>query len=244
MTLMLNNEWQGKYTHQRLPAIIFLTIGTRKQKLAGKNTCFAQNHRFPRMAVCGGKPYHDWGKWLQLQTCTHDDSGVVPSDRDVLCAGGCRQAEDEDEHRHNQQHPRHDDGFPLPLFEGAWEQTHLDILASISILSFVLVNFNQMGQKTFSWSRLTPFKDTTLPTSALSERPKELFCCISTFEGGLRQGNSGLVRVQEGGVSLKWKRCTFWHHRGVNSNSLFTSLYSLLLSMHFLWTNHKMQLRI
>lgn len=40
MTLMLNNEWQGKYTHQRLPAIIFLTIWKQRQKkkkkLAGR----------------------------------------------------------------------------------------------------------------------------------------------------------------------------------------------------------------
>lgn len=32
MTLMLNNEWQGKYTHQRPPAIIFLSIWKQKKK--------------------------------------------------------------------------------------------------------------------------------------------------------------------------------------------------------------------
>lgn len=51
--------------------------------------------------------------------CTHDDSGVVAANGDVLRPGCRREAKDEDEHRHNEQHPRHDDGFPLPLLEGA-----------------------------------------------------------------------------------------------------------------------------
>lgn len=54
MTLMLNNEWQGKYTHQRTPAIISLSIWKRekeKEKLAGKNTGFAQNLRFRVVTV-------------------------------------------------------------------------------------------------------------------------------------------------------------------------------------------------
>lgn len=55
--------------------------------------------------------------------CTHDDSGVVAANGDVLRPGRRREAEDEDEHGHNEQHPRHDDGFPLPLLEGAWKTT-------------------------------------------------------------------------------------------------------------------------
>lgn len=101
----------------------------KKKKLAGKNTGFAQNLRFHRMAACDGKPCRDCGNCDQ--TCTHDDSGVVAADRDVLRPGRRRQAEDEDEHGHDQQHPRHDDGFPLPLLEGACEGTRLGHVSRI-----------------------------------------------------------------------------------------------------------------
>lgn len=89
--------------------------------------------------------------------------------------------------------------------------------------SFVEVNLIKGGQKTFNWSRLTPFKGPTLPTSALSNQLKELFCHIFTFEGGVKQGNTW-PQVQGGG-SLMWKRCTLWHHKKVNFIFLLTSLF-------------------
>lgn len=61
--------------------------------------------------------------WPLVWMCTHDDSGVVAANGDVLRPGRRREAKDEDEHGHNEQHPRHDDGFPLPLLEGAWKTT-------------------------------------------------------------------------------------------------------------------------
>lgn len=86
----------------------YLETGKRKRKAGRKKHWLRSKPQIP-CRDCGNCD----------QTCTHDDPGVVAADRDVLRPGRRRQAEDEDEHGHDQQHPRHDDGFPLPLLEGA-----------------------------------------------------------------------------------------------------------------------------
>lgn len=112
MTRMLNNECveREKKTHASGTLLMrFIRVEIRR---ATRNTSASQQIGFLSLCMnCKSKQVRS--SCLQVYNNTHNSSWVIASNCDVLRPGGRCQSEDEDEHRYNEQHHRHNYRFPL-----------------------------------------------------------------------------------------------------------------------------------